>query len=227
MTAHDILHIKRLDISLRTGEKILNDVDLAIGPGRILGVIGESGAGKSMIGSAIADTLPTALTISRGSIEFDGLTLTDMTPKTRRDLLGRDIGFIPQEPMTALNPSLTIGQQVGRHLARIGIRSPRIREQRAIDLFSEVGLSRPKELLGSYPHQLSGGMMQRVLIAMAFASPPPLAPGDGPRTAPAAPTQHRAGELTARRRRPHTPSVLFTPPALPPPAELCDAAPAL
>ncbi|MBN9056589.1 MAG: ABC transporter ATP-binding protein [Rhizobiales bacterium] len=222
MTAHDILHIKRLDISLRTGEKILNDVDLAIGPGRILGVIGESGAGKSMIGSAIADTLPTALTISRGSIEFDGLTLTDMTPKTRRDLLGRDIGFIPQEPMTALNPSLTIGQQVGRHLARIGIRSPRIREQRAIDLFSEVGLSRPKELLGSYPHQLSGGMLQRVLIAMAFASNPRLVIADEPTTALDVTIQLKVVELIARMRQAHNTSVLFITHDLHLSADVCD-----
>lgn len=180
---HKALSINNLDISLRAGPKILNGVNLDIAYGRILGVIGESGAGKSMIGTAIADTLPRALQITNGSIEFEGLELTAMTPKVRRALLGRDIGFIPQEPMTALNPSLTIGQQMGDHLARIGYGSKRDRIDKAVALFEEVGLNRAKALLESYPHQLSGGMLQRVLIAMAFASNPKLVVADEPTTA--------------------------------------------
>ncbi len=222
MTEHDTLHIKDLDISLGTGDKILKGVNMAIGPGKILGVIGESGAGKSMIGSSVADTLPVGLSISRGSIEFDGLTLTDMTAKTRRDLLGRDIGFIPQEPMTALNPTLTIGQQVGHHLARIGIRSTRTREQRAIDLFSEVGLNRPGELLKCYPHQLSGGMLQQVLIAMAFASNPRLVIADEPTTALDVTIQLKVVELIARMREAHNTSVMFITHDLQLAADVCD-----
>lgn len=222
MTQHHILHIKSLDISLRTGEQILNDVDLAIGPGEILGIIGESGAGKSMIGSAIADTLPNGLRISRGSIEFDGLTLTDMNPKTRRDLLGRDIGFIPQEPMTALNPTLTIGQQIGRHLARVGFGTARKRQERAIELFTEVGLNRPADLLRSYPHQLSGGMLQRVLIAMAFASNPRLVIADEPTTALDVTIQRKVVELIARMREAHNTSVLFITHDLQLAADICD-----
>ncbi|PRD43664.1 ABC transporter ATP-binding protein [Phyllobacterium phragmitis] len=222
MAEQNILHIKDLDISLRTGDRILSGVDLAIGPGKILGVIGESGAGKSMIGSAIADTLPVGLSISHGSIEFDGLNLTDMTAKTRRDLLGRDIGFIPQEPMTALNPTLTIGHQVCHHLARIGIRSARTREQRAIDLFSEVGLGRPRELLKSYAHQLSGGMLQRVLIAMAFASNPRLVIADEPTTALDVTIQLKVVELIAKMREAHNTSVLFITHDLQLAADVCD-----
>ncbi len=149
-----------------------------------------------MIGSAIADTLPNGLRISRGSIEFDGLTLTDMNPKTRRDLLGRDIGFIPQEPMTALNPTLTIGQQVGSHLARVGFGTARKRQERAIELFTEVGLNRPADLLRSYPHQLSGGMLQRVLIAMAFASNPRLVIADEPTTDSMSPSSGKSSSLS-------------------------------
>lgn len=222
MTEHKILHIKNLDISLRTGDKILNGVDLAIGHGKILGVIGESGAGKSMIGSAIADTLPTALSITAGSIEFHGLTLTDMSPRTRRALLGRDIGFIPQEPMTAMNPTLTIGQQFGHHLKRLGIRSKHTREQRAVELFEEVGLNRPRELLGCYPHQLSGGMLQRVLIAMAFASNPRLVIADEPTTALDVTIQLKVVELIAKMREAHNTSVLFITHDLPLAAEVCD-----
>ncbi|RGP35915.1 dipeptide ABC transporter ATP-binding protein [Pseudotabrizicola alkalilacus] len=222
MNDQTILHIKNLEISLKTGHKILNGVDLAIRPGRVLGVIGESGAGKSMLGSAIAATLPRGLAISRGSIDFDGLTLTDMNAKTRRDLLGRDIGFIPQEPMSALNPSLTIGHQICHHLARIGLRTAQSREDRAVELFSEVGLDRPRDLLKSYPHQLSGGMLQRVLIAMAFASHPRLVIADEPTTALDVTIQQKVVELIARMRETHNTSVLFITHDLQLAAEVCD-----
>lgn len=219
---HKALSIKNLDISLRAGQKILNGVNLDIAYGRILGVIGESGAGKSMVGAAIADTLPKALTISSGSIEFEGLELTAMTPKVRRALLGRDIGFIPQEPMTALNPSLTIGQQIGDHLTRIGYRSKRDRIDKAAALFEEVGLNRPLALLDSYPHQLSGGMLQRVLIAMAFASNPKLVVADEPTTALDVTIQARVVRLIARMREIHNTSVLFITHDLDLAAEVCD-----
>ncbi|WP_120278850.1 ABC transporter ATP-binding protein [Rhizobium sp. AG855] len=222
MMEHHILHIKNLEICLRTGEQILHNVDLAVRPGEILGIIGESGAGKSMIGSAIADTLPNGLRISGGSIDFDGLTLTDMNRKTRRDLLGRDIGFIPQEPMTALNPTLTIGQQIGRHLARVGFGTARKRQERAIELFTEVGLDRPLDLLKSYPHQLSGGMLQRVLIAMAFASNPRLVIADEPTTALDVTSQRKVVELIARMRGAHNTSMLFITHDLQLAADICD-----
>lgn len=219
---HKALSIKNLDISLRPGQKILSGVNLDIAYGRILGVIGESGAGKSMIGSAIADTLPKALKISNGSIEFDGLELTAMTPKIRRALLGRDIGFIPQEPMTALNPSLTIGQQMGDHLGRIGYRNKRDRTDKAVALFEEVGLNRPLSLLESYPHQLSGGMLQRVLIAMAFASNPKLVVADEPTTALDVTIRARVVTLIARMREIHNTSVLFITHDLELAADVCD-----
>ncbi len=222
MTSHSILQIESLDIALRSGDAILTGVDLAIAPGKVLGVIGESGAGKSMIGAAIADTLPAGLAISSGSIRFDGLSLTDMTARTRRDLLGRDIGFIPQEPMTALNPTLTVGQQIGRHLARIGIANRATRDKRAIELFSEVGLDRPAQLLKSYPHQLSGGMLQRVLIAMAFASNPRLVIADEPTTALDVTIQAKVVELIARMRQAHDTSVLFITHDLQLAADVCD-----
>lgn len=222
MTGQNVLRINQLEISLETGHRILNGVELGIQPGRILGVIGESGAGKSMIGSAIADTLPRGLTISGGSIDFDGLTLTDMNARTRRDLLGRDIGFIPQEPMSALNPSLTIGHQVCHHLARIGLKTAKARKDRAVELFAEVGLDRPLALLENYPHQLSGGMLQRVLIAMAFASNPRLVIADEPTTALDVTIQKKVVELIARTREAHDTSVLFITHDLQLAADICD-----
>ncbi|MDR7126383.1 ABC transporter ATP-binding protein [Pseudotabrizicola sp. 4114] len=219
---HKVLDIKQLDLSLRTGQKILSGIDLSIGYGRILGVIGESGAGKSMIGTAIADTLPHALKITKGNIEFEGLELTAMSSKIRRALLGRDIGFIPQEPMTALNPSLTIGQQIGDHLKRIGFDTRKDRIDKAVALFEEVGLQRPKELLDCYPHQLSGGMLQRVLIAMAFASNPKLVVADEPTTALDVTIQARVVQLISRMREIHNTSVLFITHDLELAADVCD-----
>lgn len=219
---HKALSIKNLDISLRKGQKILSGVNLDIGQGRILGVIGESGAGKSMIGAAIADTLPSGLRISQGSIEFGGLELGAMTPKIRRALLGRSIGFIPQEPMTALNPSLTVGQQMDDHLGRIGYKSKQDRIDKAVSLFEEVGLDRPRELLGSYPHQLSGGMLQRVLIALAFASNPELVVADEPTTALDVTIQARIVKLIARMRETHNTAVLFITHDLDLAADVCD-----
>ncbi|WP_186399454.1 ABC transporter ATP-binding protein [Stappia sp. P2PMeth1] len=222
MKQQNVLEISGLDVSLPTGDRILSGVDLAIGGGRILGVIGESGAGKSMIGACIADTLPGALAVSAGSIEFDGLPLGSMTRATRRDLLGRDIGFIPQEPMTALNPALTIGQQFGGHLARIGFRWPKERKERTIQLLEDVHLPRSRELLSHYPHQLSGGMLQRVLIAMAFASNPKLVVADEPTTALDVTIQARVAELIARMVETHGASVLFITHDLCLAADLCD-----
>jgi peptide/nickel transport system ATP-binding protein len=160
--------------------RVLRDVSFRLEPGKVLGIVGESGAGKSMVGRAIAGALPAGFRIDGGALRYGGEDLVAMKPARRRALLGREIAFIPQEPMAALNPVMTIGQQMGEHLARIG--TPKRRE-RMIDLLDAVRLREPEALLARYPHQLSGGMCQRVLIAMAFASDPKLVVADEPTTA--------------------------------------------
>ena len=139
-------------------------------PGKILGLVGESGAGKSMVGRAIAQLLPPGFAITAGSLLFEGEDLVQMPPARRRALLGRAIGFIPQQPMTALNPVMTIGAQFDEHLARLGEGGHGERRKRAIAALAAAHLRDAGSLLDRYPHQLSGGMLQRVLIALAFSS---------------------------------------------------------
>jgi peptide/nickel transport system ATP-binding protein len=160
--------------------QVLRDLDFAIEPGQVLGVVGESGAGKSMVGRAIAQALPPGFAVDGGTLLYGAEDLVAMKPARRQALLGREIAFIPQEPMAALNPVLTIGQQMREHLARLNVTDWR---GRATALLDSVHLRDPEAVLGRYPHQLSGGMCQRVLIAMAFASDPKLVIADEPTTA--------------------------------------------
>ncbi|MET0606636.1 MAG: ATP-binding cassette domain-containing protein, partial [Beijerinckiaceae bacterium] len=102
--------------------EVLRNIDIALAPGRVLGLVGESGAGKSMIGRAIAQNLPPGFAIDQGSLQFQGREMTTLSAGERLHLLGKDIAFIPQEPLTALNPTLTVAQQFDEHLARLGIR---------------------------------------------------------------------------------------------------------
>src|SRR5262245_53443941 len=116
-----LLVAKKLTISARLdGQRVpvIQDLSFVLPPGRILGLVGESGAGKSMIGRAIAQLLPPGFAVTGGSLTFDGTDLVAMDGQARRALLGRDIAFIPQEPLSALNPVLTIGRQFDEHLAR-------------------------------------------------------------------------------------------------------------
>jgi peptide/nickel transport system ATP-binding protein len=161
---------------------MLRDVSFSVAPGRILGLVGESGAGKSMIGRVIAGLLPPNFHATAGQFNFAGEALLTLSAERRRALLGDRIAFIPQEPLSALNPVLTIGQQFDEHLARLGV--PRSqRRAHAARALGEVRLVEPGELLDRYPFQLSGGMCQRVLIAMAFSSDPALIIADEPTTA--------------------------------------------
>jgi len=194
--------------------------DLA--PGKILGLVGESGAGKSMIGRAIAQLLPPGFQINGGSLVFEGENLVAMAPARRRGLLGRAIGFVPQHPMTALNPVMTIGAQFDEHLARLDEDNRRQRRERAIAALAAARLPNAGDLLGQYPHQLSGGMCQRVLIAMAFSSNPRLVIADEPTTALDVTIHPQILRLIADMQRQHATAVIFITHDLRLAAQLCD-----
>ncbi len=181
--------------------------------------MGESGAGKSMIGRAIAQVLPRGFWVSAGSLEFDGRDLVGMAPRQRRALFGREIAFIPQEPLTSLNPVLTVGAQMNEHLARLGVAD---RRRAAVAALEAVHLRDADGLLRRYPHQLSGGMCQRVLIAMAFAGRPKLVVADEPTTALDVTVQARVMQLMAELQRAHGTAVLFITHDLRLAAEICD-----
>ena len=201
---------------------VLSDISFALERGKVLGLVGESGAGKSMIGRAIAQLLPPGFAVTAGRISFAGADLVTMDMERRRNLLGRDIAFIPQEPLSALNPVLTIDQQFGEHLDRIGVASTTRRRDQALALLDAVHLPGAAQLLRQYPHQLSGGMCQRVLIAMAFASKPRLVIADEPTTALDATIQARIVALMAEMRDSYGATMVFITHDLRLAAQICD-----
>ncbi|HVY04922.1 MAG TPA: ABC transporter ATP-binding protein [Burkholderiales bacterium] len=179
-----LLDIRALDLRLAgQSARLLRQFSLAIEPGRIVGLVGESGAGKSMVGRVVLGIAPANARITGGSVMFDGRHITHLTAKERRHLLGREIAFIPQNPMTALNPVERIEPQITDVLRmHLGLERSAARE-RAATLLRDVHLRDAERVLRQYPHELSGGMRQRVLIAIAFACRPKLIIADEPTTA--------------------------------------------
>ena len=161
---------------------ILDDVDFGIRDGEILGLIGNSGCGKTMTSLAIAGLLPEAASITSGSIKFAGENLLEMKPKARRAMLGKDIGMIFQEPSTALDPLMTCGKQLEEVLTahKDNQLTPEQRHKTITEMLETVGFTNAEEICGRYPHQLSGGQRQRVLIAGAALLKPRLLICDEP-----------------------------------------------
>jgi peptide/nickel transport system ATP-binding protein len=220
-----VLCARDLVVSARLAEGVvpaISDLSFDLAPGKILGLVGESGAGKSMLGRAIAHLLPPGFAITAGSLWFEGEDLVRATPERRRGLLGRAITFIPQAPLTALNPVMTIGALLDEHLARIAQGSRGARRARAAAMLTAAQLPNAGDLLGQYPHQLSGGMCQRVLIAMAFASNPRLVIADEPTTALDVTMHPPIIRLIADMQREHGTAVIFITHDLRLAAQLCD-----
>jgi peptide/nickel transport system ATP-binding protein len=209
--------------SLRDGNRpILRQVSLTVGVGEVHGVVGESGAGKSTIAKAILGIIPSQVKITGGSINFEGDNLLAMSASALRSVLGRDIALVPQDPSTALNPSRRIEAQLtdGLRLKR-GL-SAREARQRALALLEEVQIRDPERVLRSYPHQLSGGMRQRVLIAAAFGLEPKLVIADEPTTALDVTVQKQILRLIRLLQERHGTSVLFVSHDLGVVAKICD-----
>jgi peptide/nickel transport system ATP-binding protein len=205
-----VLEAQGLSVVLpRVGATVLKDLSFSLQPGRVLGLVGESGAGKSMIGRVIAGDLPDGFAVAGGNLRFGGQDMLAASPATRRGWMGRDIAFIPQEPQTALNPVRTVGSQMDEHLRHLGIASRTERRQRMLAMLEAVHLRGGEELLTRYPHQLSGGMCQRVLIAMAFAGEPKLVVADEPTTALDVTVQARVVEVLAELQARYGTSVIF------------------
>ncbi|EMM2469483.1 ABC transporter ATP-binding protein [Raoultella ornithinolytica] len=164
--------------------RAVQEVSFAIHAGQTVGIVGESGCGKSVTAMALMGLLPPqAARIDSGEILFDGQDLLRLKANPMADLRGNQLAMIFQEPMTALNPVLTIGEQLCEPLIRHRGETPKAAWLHATRLISEVGLARADSLMNSYPHQLSGGMLQRVMIAMALSCQPKLLIADEPSTA--------------------------------------------
>jgi peptide/nickel transport system ATP-binding protein len=177
------LSIRKLCLRIKGGSRLLRGVSLDVEAGKVHGLVGESGAGKSMIGKAVLGILPRAVEIAAGEIRLDGTDLLTLPSAERRRRIGATCALIPQDPLTALNPSKRIGPQITSRLIDI-LGWPRGKaESRAHELLDEVHIPDGARVMRCYPHELSGGMRQRILIASAFAAEPKLIVADEPTTA--------------------------------------------
>ncbi len=204
------LTIRNLSAMLRGGtQRVLRSVDLSVEAGEVRGLVGESGAGKSMIGKAVLGILPSAVTVVEGEILLDGKNLLAMPQKERRRTIGAVAALIPQDPLTALNPSRRIGRQITDRLVDILGWSKADAHARALQLLHEVQIENPERVMASYPHELSGGMRQRVLIASAFAANPKMIIADEPTTALDVTVQKQILKLIREMQARHGTAMLF------------------
>jgi peptide/nickel transport system ATP-binding protein len=203
------LTIRNLSVRLKGGPPLLRRVSLEVRPGEVRGLVGESGAGKSMIGKAVLGILPPAMEVTGGEILLDGADLLRLSPGDRRRKVGATCALIPQDPLTALNPSHRIGPQITDRLVDILGWTRKDATDRALALLDEVQIPDPVRVMRSYPHELSGGMRQRVLIASAFAAEPKLIVADEPTTALDVTVQKQILRLIAGMQARHGTALLF------------------
>jgi dipeptide transport system ATP-binding protein len=181
-----LLEIDNLSVAFKTASGMFTAVDrvsLQVEPGDVVSIVGESGSGKSVSMLALMGLLPWTAKVTADRLLFDGHDLLTMKPKQRRSIIGKEMAMIFQEPMTSLNPCFTVGFQITEAL-KIHLKMARKeRQNQAVKLLDLVGIPEPKKRLSAFPHQLSGGMSQRVMIAMAIACNPRLLIADEPTTA--------------------------------------------
>jgi dipeptide transport system ATP-binding protein len=181
-----LLEIRNLSVEFETVKgtfRAVDGVDLSIGQTDILSIVGESGSGKSVSMLAVMGLLPWTANVTADRMEFAGRDLLTISSRERRKIIGHDISMIFQEPMSSLNPCFTVGFQIGETLKEHMGLDRAARKKRSIELLDLVGIPAPEERLKAFPHQLSGGMSQRVMIAMAIACNPKLLIADEPTTA--------------------------------------------
>jgi dipeptide transport system ATP-binding protein len=199
-----LLEIRNLSVSFATrggAFKAVDGVDLTVDQNEVVSIVGESGSGKSVAMLALMGLLPWTATVTADRMSFAGRDLLTITAKDRRKIIGRDIAMIFQEPMTSLNPCFTVGFQLGEALkTHLGLDRTE-RRKRSIALLEEVGITDPARRLTAFPHQLSGGMSQRVMIAMAIACRPKLLIADEPTTALDVTIQAQILDLLLRLRQ--------------------------
>jgi peptide/nickel transport system ATP-binding protein len=184
--AEPLLEVRSLRVEFPTRRGTLlavDDVSFSIAPGEVLGVVGESGAGKSLTGAAVIGLLEPPGRIARGEVKLAGLRIDNLPPDEMRKVRGREIGAIFQDPLTSLNPLYTVGQQLTETITTHLHMSQQQARARAIELLAATGIPAPERRIDHYPHQFSGGMRQRVVIALALAAEPKLVIADEPTTA--------------------------------------------
>ena len=223
----EVLTIERLHLSLKSERRsparlLLRGIDLSLRAGEVHGLVGESGAGKSMVGRTVLGIAPPGARVEEGSIRLLGQDWLALSEPRRREYLGRDVALIPQDPLTALNPAHRIARQIGDVLQlHLGLDGAAAR-QRALELLTAVQVRAPERVLHQYPHELSGGMRQRVLIAIAFACKPKLIIADEPTTALDVTVQREILRLLRALQQTEGAAVLFITHNLGIVSKLCD-----
>ena len=201
-----LLEIKNLTVAFDTSIglfKAVDGIDVSVEAREVLAIVGESGSGKSVAMLAVMGLLPRTATVTADKMEFEGLDLLAMTAHEKRRIIGKDIAMIFQEPVASLNPCFTVGFQIEEVLERhMGLRGRAARD-RAVELLALVGIKDGAERLGAYPHQMSGGQCQRVMIAMAIACNPKLLIADEPTTALDVTIQKQILDLLVRLQAEH------------------------
>ena len=178
------VHNLKVDFATRRGLlHAIDDVSFEIAKGEVLGVVGESGAGKSVTGAAIIGLIDPPGRITGGEIRLSGMRIDNLPAEDMRRIRGKRIGMVFQDPLTSLNPLYRIGDQLVETITTHMALSPQAARKRAIDLLAEVGIPAPEKRIDGYPHEFSGGMRQRVVIALAIAAEPELIIADEPTTA--------------------------------------------
>jgi peptide/nickel transport system ATP-binding protein len=220
-----LLEVKNLRVEFPTRHGTLlalDDISFDIAPGEILGVVGESGAGKSLTGAAIIGLLEPPGRIAAGEVRLEGRRIDNLPPAEMRRVRGRQIGAIFQDPLTSLNPLYTVGRQLVETIqAHLPLTLTQARA-RAIDLLRQTGIPAPEARVDQYPHQFSGGMRQRVVIALALAAEPRLIVADEPTTALDVSIQAQIIALLRRLAREHGAAVMLVTHDMGVIAETCD-----
>ncbi len=226
MSATPLLTVNDLRVTFEGDRGSLTEavggVSFSLMPGRTLGIVGESGCGKSVTALSIMRLLPKAGTRISGSVVFEGRELTGMPERQMQDLRGNRLAMIFQEPMTSLNPSFTVGDQIGEALTRHRGLSNKSARAAAIDMLEQVRIPSPKDRVDEYPHKLSGGMRQRVMIAMALVCKPALLIADEPTTALDVTIQAQILDLLAKLRHEIGSAIILITHDLAVVAETCD-----
>ncbi|WP_425962134.1 dipeptide ABC transporter ATP-binding protein [Rhizobium nepotum] len=219
-----LIQVDRLSLSVNSlaEHQIVRDVSFTVGAGEIVGIVGESGSGKTMVARSLMGLQPPAIAISGGDIRFEGRSVPAMTPKEIRALRGSRLGMVFQEPMTSLNPSMAIGKQLEEPL-KLHTRLDKVaRHQRILDILRRVGIHDPEGTLLAFPHQFSGGMRQRMMLASAMLLKPSLLIADEPTTALDALVQREVLELMLEMVRSENTALLMISHDLPMVARYCN-----
>lgn len=221
-----LLEVKNLETAFSIDGQLYNAVDnvsFTVKPRQVVGVVGESGCGKSVMSLSIMQLLPKGIgQVRAGEILFEGVHLDQLSDKEMNKIRGRDISMIFQEPMTSMNPVFTIGFQLQEVLFNHTKISKAEARQKSVALLKSVGISRPEKIVDEYPHQLSGGMRQRVMIAMAIANQPKLLIADEPTTALDVTVQAQILDLLKSIQEVNDMSVILITHDLGVVAEMCD-----